>query len=122
MGTLYERIQALCKSKGVSGSRMCLDLGMSKSTLSDMKNGRTKGLSMPNAQKIASYFGISVDELYGNESKKETPQDNLERKQNRNVIKIAGRDGSFKERVLTDEQLAALAVLIDQLPDVPDDL
>ena len=69
MGTLYENIQALCKSKGVSGSRMCLDLGMSKSTLSDMKKGRTKGLSMPNAQKIAGYFGITVDELYGNEEK-----------------------------------------------------
>ena len=53
---------------------------------------------------------------------KSDAQDNLERKPNRNVIKIAGRDGSFKERVLTDEQLAALAVLIDQLPDVPDDL
>lgn len=67
MGTLYERIIALCKSKGVSGSRMCLDLGISKSTLSDMKNGRTKGISVPTAQKIAGYFGITVDELYGKE-------------------------------------------------------
>lgn len=76
MGTLYERIQALCKDKGVSGSRMCLDLGLSKSTLSDMKNGRTKGISMPTAQKIAGYFGITVDELYGNEEKeKPTAQD-----------------------------------------------
>ena len=73
MGTLYERIQALCKSKGVSGSRMCLDLGLSKSTLSDMKSGRTKGISMPTAQKIAGYFGITVDELYGEETKKEQP-------------------------------------------------
>ena len=40
----------------------------------------------------------------------------------RNLIRIAGRDGSYKERYLTDEQLAALTVLIDQLPDVPDDL
>lgn len=69
MGTLYERIIALCKSKGVSGSRMCLDLGLSKSTLSDMKNGRTKGISVPTAQKIAGYFGITVDELYGTEEK-----------------------------------------------------
>lgn len=69
MGTLYERIQQLCKSKGVSGSRMCLDLGISKSTLSDMKNGRTKGISVPTAQKIAGYFGITVDELYGVEEK-----------------------------------------------------
>lgn len=76
MGTLYERIQALCKSKGVSASRMCLDLGLSKSTMSDMKNGRTKGISVPTAQKIAGYFGITVDELYGrNEEKPTIPED-----------------------------------------------
>ena len=73
MGTLYERIQVLCKNKGVSGSRMCLDLGLSKSTMSDLKNGRIKGISVPTAQKIAGYFDISVDELYGAESKKEKP-------------------------------------------------
>lgn len=72
MGTLYERINALCKAKGVSGSRMCLDLGLSKSTMSDLKNGRIKGISIPTAQKIAGYFGITVDELYG-EDKKEKP-------------------------------------------------
>lgn len=76
MGTLYDRIQSLCKSKGVSGSRMCLDLGLSKSTLSDLKNGRTKGISVATAQKIAGYFGITVDELYGEEQKeKPTVQD-----------------------------------------------
>ena len=69
MGTLYDRIQSLCKSKGVSGSRMCLDLGLSKSTLSDLKNGRTKGISVATAQKIAGYFGITVDELYEEEQK-----------------------------------------------------
>ena len=73
MGTLYENITSLCKSKGVSGSRMCLDLGLSKSTMSDLKNGRIKGISIPTAQKIAGYFGISVDELYGEEAKKEQP-------------------------------------------------
>lgn len=71
MGTLYERIIDLCKMKGVSGSRMCLDLSLSKSTLSDMKYGRTKGVSMKTAQKIADYFGITVDELYGIDGKEE---------------------------------------------------
>ena len=73
MCTLYERIQELCKSKGVSGSRMCLDLGLSKSTLSDIKSGRKKGVSMPTAQKIAGYFEITVDELYGVEEQNEKP-------------------------------------------------
>jgi transcriptional regulator with XRE-family HTH domain len=52
---------------------MCLDLGLSKSTMSDLKNGRIKGVSIPTAQKIAGYFGISVDELYGDDEKKEQP-------------------------------------------------
>lgn len=73
MGTLYERINALCKTKGVSGSRMCIDLGLSKSTMSDLKNGRIKGVSIPTAQKIAGYFGITVDELHGEEINKENP-------------------------------------------------
>lgn len=76
MCTLYNKITELCKKKGVSGSRMCLDLGLSKSTMSDLKNGRIKGISVPTAQKISGYFGITVDELYGEDEKeKSTVQD-----------------------------------------------
>lgn len=74
MGTLYERLLYLCNKKGVSGSRMCLDLGLSKSTMSDLKYGRTKSMSAATAQKIAGYFEITVDELYGIEDEqKEKP-------------------------------------------------
>ena len=96
LGTLYERIQTLCKQKGVSASRMCLDLGLSKSTMSDMKYGRIKGISMPTAQKIAGYFGITVDELYGAENK-EKP--------------------SVKDEELSDE----LMELIDCIKKLPED-
>jgi transcriptional regulator with XRE-family HTH domain len=56
---------------------MCLDLGLSKSTLSDLKNGRTKGISVATAQKIAGYFGITVDDLYEEEQKEKStiPED-----------------------------------------------
>ena len=49
---------------------MCLDLGLSKSTLSDMKSGRKSGLSTGNAKKIASYLGVSVGYLLGEETEK----------------------------------------------------
>ena len=67
MCTLYEKIIELCEIKGVRGSKMCLDLGLSKSTLSDMKHGRTKGISTNTAQKIANYFGVTVGYLLGEE-------------------------------------------------------
>ena len=76
MCTLYERIQDLCKSKGVSASRMCLELGMSKSTMSDLKGGRKKGVNADTAQKIAAYFGVSVGYLLGEEDKKNKPVEN----------------------------------------------
>lgn len=68
MCTLYKRIQELCKANGISASRMCLNLGLSKSTMSDMKSGRKNGVSASTAQKIASYFGVSVGYLLGEEN------------------------------------------------------
>lgn len=76
MCTLYERITELCKEKGVSGSRMCLELGMSKSTMSDLKSGRKKSVTAETAHKIASYLGVSVAYLLGEETKKGQPTEN----------------------------------------------
>lgn len=69
MCTFYERVAELSAEKGVSGSRVCLDLGLSKSTLSDIKSGRKKGVSAETAQKFASYFGVTVGYLLGDEEK-----------------------------------------------------
>lgn len=72
MGTLYENIIALCSERGIKGGKMCTDIGMSKGILTDLKMGRQSGISAANAQKIASYFGVSVGYLLGEEEKKET--------------------------------------------------
>ena len=49
---------------------------MSKSTLSDLKSGRKKSFTAETAHKIASYLGVSVAYLLGEEeaeTKKEQP-------------------------------------------------
>ena len=66
---------------------------------------------------LATYLGVTTSELLG-EEKKPTPVS--EDGPAKNVIKIAGRDGSFIERQLTDEQVAALKLIVDQLPDADD--
>ena len=73
MVTLYERLSDLCKEKGIKGGRMCTDLGFSKSLMTDLKSGRKKGVNAETAQKIASYFGVSVGYLLGEEEKEEKP-------------------------------------------------
>lgn len=76
MGTLYENIISLCEERGIKGGKMCTDIGMSKGILTDLKMGRQSGISATNAQKIASYFGVSVGYLLGEEDKKEKPIEN----------------------------------------------
>ena len=75
MGNLYETIIALCNEKGIKGGKMCTDTGISKGLLTDLKMGRRTGVSAATAQKIASYFGVSVGYLLG-EEKKETATEN----------------------------------------------
>ena len=56
---------------------MCTDIGMSKGILTDLKMGRQTGISTANAQKIASYFGVTVGYLLGEdeaENKKATTE------------------------------------------------
>lgn len=70
MSDLYKTVIALCESKGVSGYRLCKDTGIQPSVLTDLKMGRQKSLTAKNANKIANYFGVSMDYLLGNEEQK----------------------------------------------------
>lgn len=98
MCTLYERISELCKKKGTTPSRMCLDLGMSKSTVSDLKSGRKTGVSAVTAQKIATYFDVSVGYLLGEETEK-APADSSKRPVSDDDIMFAlfGGEGDITE-------------------------
>lgn len=73
MSNLYKRIAELCEEKRIKGAQMCAEVGISKGLLTDLKMGRRSGVSAVTAQKIASYFGVSVGYLLGEEEKEEQP-------------------------------------------------
>ncbi len=73
MGTLYDTILDLCSRRGISGYRLCRDVGITPATLTDLKMGRRQGISARNADKIASYFGVSVGYLLGTEEAEAAP-------------------------------------------------
>ena len=60
MDNMYEHIAALCKSKGVSVTQMCRDLGITRSVLTELKNGRTQRLSIKYTKLILEYFNIDM--------------------------------------------------------------
>ena len=76
MCTIYENIKVLCEQKGRKPGRMCTDIGMSKSILTGLKNGTKKNIQTDTAQKIADYFGVSVDCVLGSAEKEKnsTPE------------------------------------------------
>lgn len=61
MSTFYSNYLTLCAKKGLSPSKVALEIGFSKGTVTQWKNGGTP--SNPILLKIADYFSVSLDEL-----------------------------------------------------------
>lgn len=75
MSVLSDRIDFLCKSQGITGYKLCKDIGISPNVMTELRKGRRSGLSAKNADKIASYFGVSVGYLLGTEPEPLLTQD-----------------------------------------------
>lgn len=87
MSDLYNRIEILCNRKKVNVTTMCKESGASRASLTDLKVGRKQGLSTDTLSKIASYFGVSVDYLLGNEPK-EKPAGQTTDEPNEKILKF----------------------------------
>lgn len=72
MDNLYQRIEELCNERFITIGKMCTVAGVPRSCIYELKSGRNKGISRKNAEKIAYFFQITVDELYTG-IKKEPP-------------------------------------------------
>ena len=62
----YDKLKSLCEQRGVKPSRVAIECGFSKGSVSHWKNDGT----VPQREiliKIAEYFNVTVDYLLGNE-------------------------------------------------------
>lgn len=69
MSILSDRIDNLCKERGITGYRLCKDIGISPNVMTELRSGRRNGINAKNANKIADYFGVTVGYLLGEEEK-----------------------------------------------------
>lgn len=65
---MYEIFKKLCDEKGVTPYRVCKETGLTTSTLSNWKAGRYTP-KQDKMQKIADYFGVTIDYLMTGEEK-----------------------------------------------------
>lgn len=74
----YDLFKTLCDGKGVSVSRACIEMGLSRSIAAKWKNTQTN----PSAEvlpKIARYFDVTTDYLLTGEDKEKAPTQEGER-------------------------------------------
>ncbi len=100
----YDEFVKLCKIKGVSRQKACIDCDVSRTAWNKWKNGAT-----PNGatiQKIADYFGVSVDFLLTGEEK--APTSEGERRVNDDDIKLAlfGGKGEVTDEMWEEAKFA----------------
>lgn len=72
----YEKIQFLCDDKGIKPATLCKECGINKSTLSELKAGRTQKPSTQTLSKISQYFGVSLD-FFNEDDSVEAQKDEL---------------------------------------------
>ena len=87
MDNMYAHIEELCKLKGVSITQMCRDLNITRSALSELKNGRTQRLSIKYTKLILEYFEVDMtaferpitelQDIYLKKEKSPSPKDGL---------------------------------------------
>ena len=73
----FDRFEDLCKQKGVSKQRACIDCGLSRTAWNKWKAG-----AIPNGdavQSLADYFGVTTDYLLTGEETKKAPTQEDER-------------------------------------------
>lgn len=83
----FDRFEDLCKQKGVSKQRACIDCGLSRTAWNKWKAG-----AIPNGdavQSLADYFGVTTDYLLTGEETKNAPTQEGERKVSDDDIKFA---------------------------------
>ena len=75
MSTFYDNYIKLCAAHGKSPTAASKEIGLSNATASGWKNGKKP--SAVTKQKLADYFGVTVEELTGEEQKEKpsTPED-----------------------------------------------
>lgn len=111
--TVVANILRICKEKGTSPTVACKESGAGKDMVTNMKKKGTQP-SIERIRLLAEYLGVTAGDLLGEKEKPATVSGDG---QDPNTVRIAGRDGSLFSKRLTDEQLAALKSIIEQMPE-----
>ena len=106
----WEKLLEICNARGESPNGVAKKIGVASCSVTSWKNGgRPRDSTL---LKLASYFGVTVDYLLGNEpASPAAPTEN---------VVIFHRDGKTVTKKFSKEQMEMLAKMLEALPEEED--
>lgn len=104
------------KALGYSLEDVARIVGVSKQTVQKWESGKISDMRRSSIAKLSKALNIPLETLMEWEDVGPAAVTQIDK----NILRMAGRDGSYVEKQLTDEQAKMVKMLIDQLPDAPD--
>lgn len=117
-----KRLESRRLALGYTMEQVASKIGVTKSTIQRYEKGKIQKIKLPVIESYCSVLQINPNWVIGlsqNMERVPTAEGDGEHS-NKNIIRIAGRNGLYIEKSLTDEQLSALETLIASLPDAED--
>lgn len=102
---------------GLTQTQLGERLGVQKNAVSKWERGRVEDIPTSKLRAMAQLFEVPVSYLIDDAST--AASDKVGEK--KNIVRIAGRDGRYIEREMSDQQIDLLLAMVDQMPK-PDDL
>ena len=124
--TIGERIKLLRTQNNLTQEELANYAKTTKQTIHKYETGIITNIPAIKIKAISEKLCTTPAYLMGWEGKQESsyslPQPTITENIDKhiNIIKIAGRDGSYEERALTDEQLELFKKMINALPEATD--
>lgn len=117
---MYEVFEQLLQRYGVTSYKVAKETGVTQTALSNWKSGRSTP-STPTLQKIADYFGVTIDYLMTGEEKKDSAPElstrnerDIERDLKNTLDKLDSQDGlMFDGEVMGDETKELLKISLE---------
>lgn len=116
---LSQKIKDLRAKHGLTLEHVAQAVGVGRSTVRKWETGQIQNMRRDKIAKLSTALHTTPEYLMGweEETKLQQPTES-----DKNLIRLAGRDGSYQERVLSDQQMTALKAFLELMPDASDDL
>ena len=98
---MYEIFEHLLQEHGITAYRVAKEAGVTQTALSNWKSGRSTPTTKT-LQKIADYFGVTIDYLMTGKEKEEKKETTLTAKDQRDIQKILDQT---REQLMNQEGL-----------------